>query len=518
MGVARSASNVYFQDMSTLSPGSDLRCKFGVAGLDDILKGGLPKNRLYLLQGEPGTGKTTLALQFLLEGARQKEKVLYITFSESREELLAVAHSHGWDLEHIALLELSAIEQQLKPECQNTVFHPAEVEMNQVTDLIQAEVERITPSRVVFDSVSEMRMIAESPLRYRRQMLALKQFFSDRDCTVLLLDDLTATPADLQVRSLVHGVINLQKLHPEFGNERRRLNIVKVRGLPYLGGHHDYVIARGGLKVFPRMVASDHVTRFSRQQISSGIPALDALLGGGLDLGTSNLFLGPAGTGKSTLAIRYAYAAVERGERAAIFAFEESLNTLITRSAALGMDLEKHLKSGDLEIRKVDPAELSPGEFTDAIRASVLERQLRVVVIDSLNGYLHAMPQEEFLILQLHELLTFLGNQGVVTLLVLAQQGVMGTLMTTPVELTYLSDTVIITRYFEALGSVKKAVSVLKKRGGQHEDTIREFSIREGGIQVGPPLHHFQGVLTGAPTLLTHPPEQERHGPGRAED
>jgi circadian clock protein KaiC len=473
----------------------------GIEGLDAVLNGGLPKHRLYLIQGEPGTGKTTLALQFLLEGVKKGQRVLYITFSESKEELIAVAESHGWDLSNVDLLELSAIEALLQPEAQNTVFHPAEVEMTQTTELLLAEVRRVNPARVVFDSVSEMRMLAGSPLRYRRQMLALKQFFSGEKCTVLLLDDLTSTPTDLQVQSIVHGVINLQKLHPEFGDERRRLNVVKLRGIKFIGGHHDYVIVRGSTKVFPRMVASDHMTHYPKTQSSSGIPRLDTLLGGGLDVGTSTLFLGPAGTGKSTLAIQYALAAAERGERAAIFAFEESMNTLLSRTQSLGMDLTKHMKSGMLEIRKIDPAELSPGEFADSIRRSVLERNVRVVVIDSLNGYLHAMPQEEFLTLQLHELLSFLGNQGVLTLLVLAQQGMMGAMMTTPVDLTYLADTVIITRYFEAMGQIKKAVSVLKKRGGAHESTIREFTIDRGGIEVGEPLANFQGVLTGVPVF-----------------
>jgi circadian clock protein KaiC len=485
---------------STVSVPKD-RCLTGIAGLDNILCGGVPKDRLYLIQGEPGTGKTTLALQYLLEGARRGEASLYITFSESKEELLAVAESHGWDLKGIALLELSAIEQQLKQESQNTVFHPSEVEMNQTTDLLFAEVDRVKPVRVVFDSVSEMRMLADNGLRYRRQMLALKQFFSGKKCTVLLLDDLTSSPKDLQVQSIVHGVINLQKLHPEFGDERRRLNVVKMRGVSFLGGHHDYVIKTGGMEVFPRMVASHHEPALKQEQISSGIPAFDALVGGGLNAGTSTLFLGPAGTGKSTLAMQYAYAACERGERAAIFAFEESMNTLMTRTRSMGMDLGKHLRSGVLRIQKVDPAQLSPGEFASQIRESVLKDKLKVVVIDSLNGYLHAMPAEEFLTLQLHELLTFLGSQGVVTFLVLAQQGMMG-VMNTPVDLTYLADTVIITRYFESRGSVKKAVSVLKKRGGPHEATIREFKISSEGLSVGEPLAKFQGVLTGVPTFF----------------
>ncbi len=478
------------------------RCKTGIKGLDDILRGGLPADRLYLLQGEPGTGKTTLALQFLLEGARQGERVLYVTFSETQEELKAVADSHGWDLSAVSLLELSAIEQQLKPQAQNTVFHPSEVEMNETTQVLMDEVERVSPARMVFDSVSEMRMLAETPLKYRRQMLSLKQFFAGKKCTVLILDDLTAAPTDLQVQSIVHGVINLEKVHPEFGDERRRLNVVKLRGIPYTGGRHDYLIRTGGVDVFPRMISAQHKANVKPDKISSGIEELDRLLGDGLELGTSTLLLGPAGTGKSTLSVQFAVAAAERGQNAMIFAFEESLHILFTRMKALGMDLEKHIRSGRLEVRKIDPAELSPGEFANSIRESVLQRKPQVVVIDSLNGYLHAMPQEQFLTLQLHELLSFLGNQGAATLLVLAQQGLMGAMMSTPVDLTYLADTVIIARYFEALGAVKKAISVIKKRGGFHESTIREFTISKEGIRVGPPLSEFQGVLTGVPTFM----------------
>ncbi|HLE00575.1 MAG TPA: ATPase domain-containing protein [Bdellovibrionota bacterium] len=477
------------------------RCRTGIAGLDDILRGGLPRNRLYLVQGEPGTGKTTLALQYLLEGARQGEKGLYITFSETEEELNTVAASHGWDLKDISLFELSSLEERLQPESQNTVFHPSEVEMNQTTALLLAEVERVKPTRVVFDSVSEMRMLAETPLKYRRQMLSLKQFFSGRNCTVMVLDDRTAAPSDLQVQSIVHGVINLQKMHPEFGDERRRLNIVKVRGIKFTGGHHDYTIRTGGIEVFPRMISAQHFTEFNKERISSGIPRIDALLGGGLDAGTSTLFLGPAGTGKSTLSILYAVAAAQRGEYAMIFAFEESIHTLLARTAALGMDLKKYLAEGLLEVRKIDPAELSPGEFADSVRSSVLAKKPRVIVIDSLNGYLQAMPQEQFLILQLHELLAFLGNQGVATILVLAQQGLPGAAMIAPMDVTYLADTVVIIRFFEAAGAVKKAVSVMKKRGGSHETTIREFAIGKNGITVGEPLSEFQGVLTGIPSF-----------------
>jgi len=498
--------------MITKAKTSYERCKTGITGLDAITKGGIPSNRLYLLQGEPGTGKTTMALQFLLHGLEQGERGLYITFSETEDELNSVARSHGWDISKMPMLELSAIEEQLKPEFQNTVFHPSEVEMNETTRILFETVEREKPTRIVFDSVSEMRMLAGTPLRYRRQMLALKQFFSGKNSTVLLLDDLTASPTDLQVQSIVHGVINLQKLHPEFGDERRRINVVKMRGVEFAGGHHDYVIRPGGLQVFPRMVSAGRAIDFKDEPVSSGISSLDALLGGGIDSGTSNLFLGPAGTGKSTFAVQYAIAAAKRGEKSAIFAFEESLHTLLARTKALGTDIRPYMESGLIEIQKVDPAEMSPGEFSARICAAVLDRNVKTIVIDSLNGYLHAMPQEQFLVLQLHELLSFLSGQGVVTIMVLAQQGMMG-IMNTPVDLTYLADTVLITRFFESRGEVKKAVSVIKKRGGYHETTIREFELTTGGIKVGPPLKQFQGVLSGIPQLFDEIEKEARsHG------
>jgi circadian clock protein KaiC len=477
-------------------------CETGIAGLDAIVGGGIPRNRLYLVQGEPGTGKTTLALQFLLAGGGKNEDGLYITFSETRDEIEAVARSHGWDIGKIAVFDLSTLETQLQPEAQNSVFYPSEVEMNQTLQMVLAELNRVKPQRVVFDSVTELRMLAETPLNYRRQILLLKQLFSGRTCTVLFLDDLTAAPRDLQVQSIVHGVIHLHKVQPEFGNERRKLTVVKLRGIEFRSGNHDYVIRKGGLAVFPRIVAAEYKTGFPEDRLLSGIPELDALLGGGLDRGTSTLLLGPAGAGKSTIAMQYAYAAAQRGERAAIYAFEESMHTLLSRAWALGMDFKKYMDSGMLHIQKIDPAELSPGEFAEEIRSRVVKDKVRVVDIDSLNGYLQAMTQEKFLTLQLHELLSFLGNQGVVTILVLAQQGMMGAAMQAPVDITYLADTVIITRYFEARGAVKKAVSVVKKRGGAHETTIREFRIDGGGITVGPPLEQFQGVMSGIPSYF----------------
>lgn len=477
----------------------DNKLQTGIPGLDTVLNGGLPSNRLYLMQGEPGTGKTTIAFQFLLEGIRHGESCLYISFSESREELEAVAHSHNWDISRLHMLELGSIEEQLKPEAQNTVFYPSEVEMNQTISQLHEEVSRIKPHRIVFDSISELRMLSESSLRYRRQMLSLKQFFSKHNCTVLLLDDLTTSPKDLQVQSIVHGVINLVKLHPEFGTERRRLNVVKLRGINFSGGYHDYVIKKGGVDVFPRMISANFDAKLSQKKFSSGITELDNLLGGGLDAGTSSLFLGPAGTGKSTLAMQYVYAAAERGEKGVVFAFEESIATLIARTSSLGMDVKKHIDSGMIKISKIDPAQLSPGEFADQIRKAVLNDKRKIVSIDSLNGYLHAMPQEQFLTLQLHELLAFLSGQGVATLMVLAQQGMMGQMMNTPVDLTYLADTVIITRYFEMTGTVRKAVSVIKQRSGLHESTIRELSFTSTGVVVGKPLTEFRGVLSGIP-------------------
>lgn len=482
-----------------MAQGSNDRLLTGVPGLDEITGGGLTKNRLYLVQGEPGTGKTTLALQYLLEGVRQKESCLYITFSETKEELISTASSHGWTLDGIHLFELSALEARLKPESQTTLFHPSEVELNETTEILIEEVKRIKPKRVVFDSASEMRLMAETSLRYRRQLLALKQFFSQQQSTVFFLDDLTAPQGEFQIQSIVHGVISLEKLQPVYGVERRRIRISKLRGSKFREGNHDCIIATGGLRVFPRMVIADQAKDFKRETISSGIRALDDLLGGGLDRGTSNLFLGPAGTGKSTLALQYAHAAAERGEKVAIFSFEENIPTVTARAKAMNLDFTSFVDQGTVKLQKVDPAELAPGEFTGLIKDLVQKDGFRMVVIDSLSGYLHSMPEEKNLMLQLHELLSFLNHQGVVTLMVLAQQGVIATQMQAPIDLTYLADTVVITRFFETMGAVKKAVSVIKKRTGPHETTIRELRIKSSGVSVGEPLKEFHGVLTGTP-------------------
>jgi circadian clock protein KaiC len=479
----------------------DTKCGMGIEGLDDILGGGLPRNRVYLVQGDPGVGKTTLAIQYLLEGVRLGETALYITLSETKEELEMVAESHGWDLKKIHLFELSAVEENLKGETENTFFHPSEVELNRTTKALLDEVERVKPVRVVFDSLSELRMLAETPLRYRRQILQLKQFFAGRKCTVLLLDDRSAGARDLQIESIAHGVLCLQRSSPEYGIFRRNLQIQKIRGVKFREGNHDLIIQKGGLMIFPRLVAAEHHIKFKRESFPSGIKELDALLGGGLDRGTSNMFMGPPGTGKSTIAIKFAIAAAKRREKVLFFVFDETVGTMMNRAAHLGMDLEPHINSGMIQVEQIDPAEISPGELAHRIRDAVLKDKTRMVVIDSINGYLNAMPEEHYLNLQLHELLAFLNQRGVITIMVLAQQGLVGAMQTT-VDLTYLADTVIMLRYFEARGEVKQALSVIKKRSGNHERTIREMKVGKNGLEVGPPLTNLQGVLTGTPLFL----------------
>ena len=472
----------------------------GISGLDEILGGGLPPRRLYLIQGQPGCGKTTLALQFLLTGARAGEKVLYISLSETRDEVEEVARSHGWPLEDIEIVELSAIDEQLAAQSQNTLFHASEVELTETTKMLLDVVDRVKPTRVAFDTLSELRLLSQTPLRYRRQILAFKQYFAGRNCTTLLLDDSSSKHADGHVLSLAHGVIILEQLAPEYGAERRRLNVRKVRGSIYRGGNHDFVIEKGGLKVFPRLVAADHHRQFSHENISSDVAGLDHLLGGGLGRGTSTLFSGPPGTGKSTLALKFALAAASRGEKVALYTFDESLGILFARAAGLNFPLERLIADGCVIAVQIDPAELSPGELASRLQRDVEQDGVKVVYLDSLNGYLHCMGEERFLNLQLHELLTYLNQQGVVTMIVVTPHGLLGN-MQTPIDVTYLADTVITFRFFEADGAVHKAISVIKKRTGDHERTIRELSIAPSGIKVGPPLRGFRGILTGTPSL-----------------
>jgi circadian clock protein KaiC len=472
----------------------------GIGGLDAILGGGFPKDHVYLIQGDPGAGKTTLSLQFLLEGVKAGEKALYITLSETRRELHAVAKSHGWSLDGVEIHEHLVREETLSEEEDTTIFHPSEIELGQTVARLLEEVERVKPQRVVLDSLSEIRLLSQSNLRYRKQILALKQYFTNRGATSLFLDDRTSEGNDLQLHSVPHGVIVLERRAPLYGAPRRRLEIIKLRGVDFRGGYHDFTIRRGGIELYPRLVAAKDGGEGGDGRLESGIAEIDALLGGGLDRGSSTLIMGPAGVGKSTLATQYAVAAAKRGEKAALFIFDESRRSLIKRSAAVGMDLAAALENELITAQQVDPAELAPGEFANLVREAV-ENGARTIVIDSLNGYLNAMPEERFLTLHLHEMLTYLGDHGVATILVMAQHGLIGSNMISSVDVSYLADCVVLLRYYEADGELHKAISVMKKRSGDHEKAIREFSMAEGGLSVGPPLKHFRGILTGIPIV-----------------
>lgn len=482
----------------------DRRCTSGIAGLDDVLAGGMPRDCFYLVQGDPGSGKTTLALQFLLEGRRLGESIFYITLSETAAELEKIARSHGWTLADMPKLELSAIESLLGPEDQTTVFHPSELELNKVTRLVLAEIHKRRPTRVVFDSLSEFRLLAETPLRYRRQLLTLKQEFARLGSTVLLLDDKMDNAligSDPHVLSLTHGVIEMQQYSPDYGRSRRRLRVLKMRGVKFREGYHDYVIETGGICVFPRLIAAEHHTEFKREPVTSGVEELDYLLGGGLDAGTTALILGHAGTGKSTLALQYACQLASQGVRSMVFAFDETSGIVLERASKLGLDLRAHVRDGLVTLQQLDPAEISPGEFAHRILDHV-QRGCKLVVIDTLNGYLNAMPGERFLYNQLHELSAYLNQQGVLTIFIVAQHGLAPT-AEAPVDLSYLADTVMNLRFFEVRGEVRKAMSVIKKRSGHHEHTIREFVLEAGnGIRIGPPLREFRGVLTGVPEYI----------------
>jgi circadian clock protein KaiC len=475
------------------------KARIGVPGLDDILAGGLSRGHIFLLEGMPGAGKTTIALQFLLEGAREGERCLYITLSETEQELRQSAASHGWTIgEAIEVFELTPPDSILNTEQQQSLLYSSDLELGEATDQIFETIERVKPSRVVLDSLSEIRLLAQSSLRYRRQILAMKHYFTRHGATVLMLDDLTAEAADKTIHSVAHGVIRLEEMAPDYGAERRRVRIFKYRGQKYRGGYHDFTITTGGVNVFPRLVAAEHRIAFERTQLSTGIAGFDALLGGGVHAGSSTLILGPAGTGKSLIALNFAMAAIARGEKAALFIFDEELGLLFARMKALGIDLEAARERGDLIIEQIDAAELSPGEFTHRVRKTVDSKRIKTVVIDSLNGYQAAMPEENSLILHIHELLQYLNRCGATTFMTVAQHGLVGD-MQAPVDVTYLADTVILLRYFEASGRVRRAISVIKKRTGVHETSIREYRISNDGLALGEPLTSFHGVLRGVP-------------------
>ncbi|HEV2745767.1 MAG TPA: ATPase domain-containing protein [Allosphingosinicella sp.] len=472
----------------------------GSPALDYILNGGYASNRVHLIEGEPGAGKTTLGLQFLIEGAGKNERCLYITLSESRNELLHVAGTHGWDLAGVEIFELVPPELSLDTEREQSIVYASDLELGETVKMVMEEVERVAPARVVFDSLSEIRLLAQGPLRFRRQVLALKHYFAKQGCTVLFLDDLTHNENDLSLHSLAHGVIRLDQVALSYGAERRRLRVYKMRGRSFRGGFHDFVIRTGGLEVFPRLVASSYPDGgHPHKAAESGVPELDRLTGGGLDYGTSTLIIGPSGSGKSTLALQYVNAGLGRGEKAFFVSFDETEAVFSRRARGLGIDLEPHARAGLFAFRQVDPAELSPGELTSILREQV-EAGATMVVLDSLSGYQHAMPEEQHMLLQMHEIVTFLNQQGILTFLVLTQTGMVGP-MQSPVDLTYLADAVMLLRFFEARGEIRRAISVLKKRTGAHESTLRELRIDAGGIRVGEKLAGFRGVLTGTPII-----------------
>jgi circadian clock protein KaiC len=480
------------------------RARTGIKGLDDILGGGLPTNHLYLIDGDPGTGKTTLALQFLIEGAEKGERGLYVTLSESKEELQAVARAHGWSLDKIEIFELSKEVGAQDLTETYTIFHPAEVELKETMDEVLDHVKERNPARIAFDSLSEMRLLAREPLRFRRQILALKQFFNGRDCTVLLLDDKTAPEGDLQLHSLAHGVIVLEHVALEYGSERRRLQVTKVRGIQFRGGFHDFRIVVGGIEVYPRVLQDEMRIDVSGDTLLSGSTAMDALLGGGITCGTSTLITGAAGTGKSVLCTQFARSELARGGKVLLYLFDERLATFKMRTHALGMDVEAERESGQLKLVQVEPTELSPGEFASQVVRAVENDGVTLVIIDSINGYMQSMPEERLLPIQIHELLSFLSNNGCTCIMTLVQHGIFGNPVDEAAEVSYLADTVVLMRYFEVAGTVRQAISVVKKRSGDHERTIREYRVHKGGLLVGEPLREFHGVLTGVPTYTGH--------------
>ena len=484
------------------APLGEGRISTGMRWLDLVLRGGVPKNRVYLITGEAGTGKTTLALQFLLEGVRQGEQVLFVTLAETKAELESVAKSHGMDISQIAIHEMASAE-QAKPEQDYTALHPAEVELGDNLEAIVGLVERLKPNRVVIDSLTELRLLAREQVRYRRQVIALKNFLIKSGCTVYFIDvPAPGGPTDSQLQTICHGVIHLERMAPEYGRERRRMLVQKLRGVELYGGFHDYVILKGGLVVWPRLVAAEHARTYEMKPVSSGVPQLDDLMGGGPDLGTTMLVVGAAGVGKTTLCHQYAAAALQRGEYFAWFSFDERMETIYKRSENIGVDLRKHVQEKRCAVQQVDPASVSPGEFIQRVRREVETFGAKTIVIDSLNGYLHAMPGEHYLVIQMHELLSYLSQMGVLSLIVIAQHGMVGTRVDPPVDLSYLADAVVYLRYFEHQGHVRRAISVMKKRGARHEGSIREMRITSEGVWVGQPLSDFRGILSGEPQYI----------------
>jgi circadian clock protein KaiC len=475
------------------------RLSTGNRGLDEIMEGGFVPGRLYLLEGAPGTGKTTIAMQFLMANAVAGTKSLYVTLSETAEEMRASAQSHGWQLpEGLNLFELAPPENVLSEDHHQSLLYSSDLELGESVKRIFEEIERVRPEILVLDSLSEIRLLAQSSLRYRRQVLSLKHYFNQCGITALILDDMTTDVADKTVHSVAHGVVMLEELAPTYGAERRRMRVLKYRGSSYRGGYHDLTITRGGVTVFPRLRAAEHRSRIDRTSLGSGIAELDQLLGGGIERGTSALLLGPAGAGKSLLAVTFALESIKRGERVAMFVFDEELGLLFDRAKNMGIELEQMRDDGFLIVEQVDAAELSPGEFSDRVRNTVIKHGVKTVVVDSLNGYQASMPEEQFLLLHIHELLQYLNRQGATTFLTVAQHGLVGD-MKAPVDVTYLADTVLLLRFFEARGRVRRAISVIKKRAGHHENTIREYQIGAAGVRLGEPLVSFQGVLRGVP-------------------